>query len=255
MTAEPRKILVTGSSGSLGLPLVEAFLQDGHSVVGFDIARPVSAPGSKLGTEAALSSGGWRFVECDVSCPKSLEDAMAQVHDVCPFDVVINNAGLIYNSPLLSFQAGKLCMHDFEAWNRVLSGTLSSVFFVSAHCARQMVEAGRPGVIINISSICAEGNAGQAAYSAAKAGVNGMTVALAKELGSLGIRVAAIAPGFLDVASTRGALSEDALSRIRKSIPLRKLGHPRDLYHAIRFVIENEYFHGKVLDLDGGLTL
>src|SRR5207302_51691 len=145
--------------------------------------------------------------------------------------------------------------HDFEAWNKVLSATLSSVFFVSAHCARQMVAAGRPGVIINISSICAAGNAGQAAYSAAKAGVNSMTMALAKELGSLRIRVAAIAPGFLDTASTRRALSEDALGKIRKSIPLRKLGQPSHLYHAIKFIIENEYFHGKVLELDGGLTL
>lgn len=255
MTGASRKVLVTGSSGSLGSHLVEAFLQDGHSVVGFDVTHPASALGPESGTAAALSSEAWRFVECDVSCPNSVEQALARVHDVCPFDVVINNAGLIYNSPLLSFQAGKLCMHDFEAWNRVLSATLSSVFVVSAHCARQMVEAGRPGVIINISSICAEGSVGQVAYSAAKAGVNGMTVALAKELGSLGIRIAAIAPGFLDAVSTRRALSEDALSRIRKSIPLRKLGHPRHLYHAIKFVIENEYFNGKVLNLDGGLTL
>jgi 3-oxoacyl-[acyl-carrier protein] reductase len=205
--------------------------------------------------EASFDPAPWRFVDCDVSDPASVERALTKVHDISPFDVVINNAGLIYNSPLLTFQDGKLCMHDFEAWNKVLAATLSSAFFVSAHCAQRMVAAGRSGVIINISSISADGNAGQAAYSAAKAGINGMTVALAKELGSLGIRVAAIAPGYLDTASTRRAVSENGLSRIRKSIPLQKLGNPSQLYHAIKFVIDNGYFHGKVLELDGGLTL
>jgi 3-oxoacyl-[acyl-carrier protein] reductase len=82
-----------------------------------------------------------------------------------------------------------------------------------------------------------------------------MTAALAKELGGLGIRIVAIAPGYFDTTSTRDAMSEEALSKIRKSIPLKKLGDARQLYHAIKFVIENEYFHGKVLNLDGGLTL
>ncbi len=250
-----RKILVTGSSGSLGTHLVEAFLEDGHSVVGFDLIHPAAAPGSASGAATTFSPEAWRFVECDVSNPAQVEQALTKVKEITPFDVVINNAGLIYNSPLLSFQAGKLHMHDFAAWNKVLSATLSSAFFICAHCAQQMVAAGRPCVIINISSICAEGNAGQAAYSAAKAGINGMTAALAKELGALGIRIAAIAPGYLDTASTRHAMSEEALSRIRKSIPLKKLGNPHQLYHAIKFVIENEYFHGKVLELDGGLTL
>lgn len=255
MTEAPRKVLVTGSSGSLGTHLVEAFLRDGHSVVGFDIMPPASGQETESGEKVTFGSEAWRFVKCDVSRPDSVERALASVQDVCPFDVVINNAGLIHNSPLLSFQGGKLCMHDFEAWNRVIAATLSSVFFVSAHCAQQMVVARKPGIIINISSICAQGNAGQVAYSAAKAGVDSMTMALAKELGTLGIRVAAIAPGFLDTASTHLALSEEALSRIQKSIPLRKLGDPHHFYHAIKFVIENEYFHGKVLHLDGGLSL
>jgi 3-oxoacyl-[acyl-carrier protein] reductase len=239
----------------LGIELAGCFLRDGYAVVGLDIAPPDPSSLPQLGPESSPNPDAWRFVQCDVADPKSIEQALAKVKDLCPFDVVVNNAGSIYNSPLLTFQAGKLSMHDFEAWNKVLSNTLSSAFVVSAHCARQMVAAGRAGVIVNISSICAAGNAGQAAYSAAKAGVNAMTVALAKELGPLRIRVAAIAPGFLDTASTRRALSEQALEKIRKSIPLGKMGQPAHLYHAIKFVIENEYFHGKVLELDGGLTI
>jgi 3-oxoacyl-[acyl-carrier protein] reductase len=233
--------LVTGSSGNLGSHIVDAFAKEGHTVVGFDLAQPASLP------------EGVTFVECDVSSPTSVESAVARTDR--PFDVVINNAGLIYSAPLLSFQGGTLSIHDFDAWNKVLSATLSSAFYVSAHTAKGMVAAAKRGVIINISSICAEGNAGQAAYSAAKAGVNGMTVALAKELGAMGIRVAAIAPGFFDTPSTHRAVGEDAITRIRKSIPLKRLGSPGQLVHAIKFIIDNEYFHGKVLDLDGGLTI
>src|SRR5258706_6692327 len=196
MSGTPGRVLVTGSSGSLGTYLVRSLLEDGYTVAGFDIAPPApaeSAPGT-----AGPGKAAWRFVECDVSNPDAVEKSLAEAQDMWPFDVVINNAGLIYNSPLLAFRDGKLSVHDFAAWNKVLSVTLSSAFYVSAHCARQMVAAGRPGVIINISSVCAEGNIGQAAYSAAKAGVNGMTAALAKELGSLGIRIPAIEPRFLD---------------------------------------------------------
>jgi 3-oxoacyl-[acyl-carrier protein] reductase len=153
VTGPLRKVLVTGSSGSIGTHLVEAFLRDGHAVVGFDVARPTLSAGSGSRMEASLDPAPWRFVDCDVSDPTSVERALTKVHDISPFDVVINNAGLIYNSPLLTFQEGKLCMHDFEAWNKVLAATLSSAFFVSAHCAQRMVAAGRPGVIINISSI------------------------------------------------------------------------------------------------------
>jgi len=169
--------------------------------------------------------------------------------------MVVNNAGLIYNSPLLAFKAGELLLHDFDAWQRVLAATLSSAFYVSAHCAKKMIASGRRGCIVNISSICAAGNVGQAAYSAAKAGINAITVSLSKELGPLGVRVAAIAPGFFDTDSTRRAVSEEALSRIKKAIPLQKLGDPDQLYHAIRFIEKNGYFHGKVLELDGGLSL
>jgi 3-oxoacyl-[acyl-carrier protein] reductase len=250
-----RRVLVTGSSGNLGSSICESFLQDGYSVVGVDIAQPSPSVDGTAPTPESSARSAWRFVACDLGDPASVKEALADAHSQGSFDIVVNNAGVIYNSPLLKFEGGQLSVHDADAWKLVLSGTLSSTFYVSAHCARAMVAAGNAGTIVNISSICAAGNAGQAAYSAAKAGVNAMTVTLAKELGPMGIRVAAIAPGFFDTDSTRRALSKDALSRIRKAIPLQKLGKPSQLYHAIRFIADNGYFHGKVLELDGGLTL
>jgi len=231
-------------------------LRDGYSVVGLDKAQPHRSTQEEAALPAHdATRGSWKFIECDLGDPARVEEVLAGAHSEGPFDVVVNNAGVIYNSPLLRFESGQLSVHDVGAWALVLSGTLSSAFYVSAHCARKMVASGRQGTIINISSICAAGNVGQAAYSAAKAGVNAMTASLSKELGPLGIRVAAIAPGFFDTESTRRALSKDALSRIKKAIPLQKLGEPGQLHHAIRFIIDNGYFHGKVLELDGGLTL
>ena len=246
MSEPSQKVLITGSSGAFGNYLVDAFLQDGWSVTGIDRATTGNAHDSR---------GAWNFIECDITDQQTIAGPLSGAQDTGPFDVVINNAGLIYSAPLLAFEGGALRLHDFDAWNKVLAATLSSAFYVSAHCAYRMVTSGKSGVIINISSICAEGNVGQAAYSAAKAGVNAMTVSLSKELGSLGIRVAAIAPGFFDTASTRRAMSEEALRKIRKSIPLGRLGEPRHLYHAVKFIIDNGYFHGKVLELDGGLTI
>jgi len=118
-----------------------------------------------------------------------------------------------------------------------------------------MIENKGGGVIINISSISAYGNSGQSAYSAAKGALNSMTISQAKELGVFGIRVAAIAPGFIDTPSTLKAMGEDGLKKIRKSIPVRRLGLVSEVCHAVIFIVENQYFTGAVLNLNGGLSI
>lgn len=248
MSGTARRVLVTGSSGNLGRQLTAHFLAVGDAVVGYDTTPPAAAPSD--------GEGEWRFTACDLADPAAVEEALAaELSEHGPFDVVINNVGLIHSAPLISFVNGRLAHHDFESWNRVLSVTLSATFYVSALCAEALVKTRRRGAIVNISSISAAGNAGQVAYSAAKAGINALTVALSKELGPLGVRVVAIAPGFLDTESTREALTEDALSRIREAVPLRRLGTPAELCHAVEFVVANEYFDGKILELDGGLRI
>lgn len=244
------KVLLTGSSGSLGSFLAQSLLKDGEIVLGIDSKMPSSEFVASLTEQQSLN---WRFCQCDLTNPDAIVTALDE-NGMIP-DAVINNAGLLYSAPLLRFDGGKLTPHGAADWNKAIGINLDAVFYVLAQCAHKMVMGGKKGVIINISSISAEGNVGQAAYSAAKAGVNAITAVAAKELGSFGIRVAAIAPGFFDTESTRKAVSEDALARIRKTVPLGRLGHPKHFYHAVRFVLENDYFHGKVLELDGGLTL
>ena len=132
---------------------------------------------------------------------------------------------------------------------------LSSVFYCSVNVVEQMINKRIKGVIINISSISANGNADQSAYSAAKAGVNALTAVWSRELGAFGIRTASIAPGFFETESTHKALNDKIIEKIKSEIPLRKLGKPEELAKAVRFIIENDYFNGKILELDGGMVL
>jgi len=110
-------------------------------------------------------------------------------------------------------------------------------------------------VIVNISSISASGNEGQTAYSAAKAGVDAMTVTWAKELGRWGIRCNAVAPGFIGTESTRQALKQDVVERIRASTPLRRLGEAQEVALAVAALVENDFMNGVVLRVDGGLRI
>ena len=239
-----RSVLVTGAAGEIGEYLVGQFLREGWTVCGLD-QKPRQDDGANL----------W-FQECDLSNAADAEEKIEVFHErLGAFDVVVNCAGLIANSPLISFVEGRLIHHDFDLWNRVLSSCLSSAFYVTACTVAKMVSAGRKGVIINISSICSHGNPGQAAYSAAKAGMNGLTAALAKELGPMGIRVVALAPGYFDTSSTRNHVPVSKLKQIKAAVPLRRLGKVEEIGTAVGFILSNEYLNGTAIELDGGLVL
>jgi len=241
------RVLVTGVAGSIGAPLAAHFLARGDEVTGLDVREPVLPP--------ATDSKLFDFAACDLSSEGEVEATLAPRLSQGPYDVAVNNVGLIYSALTVGMSEGRPAVHSFSDWRRVIDVTLSSTFFVSSLCGKAMIEAGANGVIVNMSSICAAGNRGQAAYSAAKAGMNALTATLAKELGPFGIRVAAIAPGFMNTESTRGAVPEKQLRATVNRIPLGRLGEVSELISAVDFVIQNGYFTGKVLELDGGLTL
>lgn len=236
---------MTGAAGEIGARLVDEFLKDGWIVCGLDMKRPVNG-----------ERPGFSFQECDLADGADTEKKLEIFHErFGAFDVVINCAGLIANSPLISFVEGRLVHHDFALWNNVLASCLSSAFHVSACTVLKMAAAGKRGVVVNISSVCSRGNAGQVAYSAAKAGLNGFTAALARELGAFGIRAVAIAPGYIDTASTRANVSAAKLREIKNSVPLKRLGRIEEAIAAVKFVVANEYVNGTVLALDGGQVL
>jgi 3-oxoacyl-[acyl-carrier protein] reductase len=129
------------------------------------------------------------------------------------------------------------------------------VFYVTGCVVQQMLATRTSGVVVNISSVAASGNAGQSAYSAAKAGVNALTSTWAKELGPMGIRFAAVAPGFTQTEAMQRGLSEAMLKETIRKVPLRRLGTPDEIAQGVIAVIENDFFNGKVFELDGGLVL
>jgi len=239
------KILVTGIAGEIGGYIACEYIKKNWIVSGLD---------KKVMDESA--NIGLVFRQCDLtSFQETAEKIDELVETVGPFDVVVNCAGLIANSPLISFSDGQLICHDFKLWEAVIASCLSSAFYTTACTVKHMLEARKKGVIINISSICAAGNPGQAAYSAAKAGLNGLTRALAKEIGPLGIRVVGLSPGFFDTKSTKQNLSPEKLKNIKGAIPLKRLGQLDEIVSTIQYIIENEYINGKIIELDGGLVI
>lgn len=239
-------VLITGACGDLGSRLASHFLGRGHRVLGLDVAP---APPPSLAAHPRLS-----YAICDLADAAAASRAIEGfIVSHGPVRILINNLGLIFSAPAITFVDGQMQGHSTGEFDRVVAVSLNAAFYATIPCVRHMAAGG--GVIVNVSSISANGNPGQAAYSAAKAGINGLTASLAKELGPLGIRVAAIAPGFIDTASTRRAMPPEALAKIKRAVPLRRLGTPEEFVHAVQFVVENSYFTSSVLELDGGLTL
>ncbi len=204
----------------------------------------------------AAEHAGVRTVACDVSSAAAVAAAMEEYHaGDGAAHLLVNNAGILHSEPLVKLGPEGVETHDVASWERVIAADLTSVFLMTSHAVAEMVKTRTKGVVVNISSVTASGNAGQTAYAAAKAGVNALTATWAKELGPMGIRVVAVAPGYAGTDSTRAALSESALQEIVRRVPLRRLGLPSEIASGVLAVVENDFFHGKVFEIDGGLVL
>lgn len=249
MNVHGKKIIVTGGVRGLGRAMVDQLIAREAAVTVFDL------DGKGL-PELKAQQPAVNCVECDVSNYEQVVAATNQYHErFGAADVLINNAGILYSAPLVKITAAGIETHDAATWNKVLAADLSSVFYMTSCVVARMIATRTKGVIVNISSVSASGNAGQSAYSAAKAGVNALTAVWAKELGPMGIRVVAVAPGFTETDSTKEAVSETALRDIIKKVPLRRLGKPEEIAQGVLSVIGNDFFNGKVLELDGGLIV
>lgn len=249
MELQGKKVIVTGGVRGLGRAVVEKLLAKGAQVTIFDLDEGGLAEVQQQHTHVDC-------IVCDVSNYDHVVAATNHYHKCFgAADVLINNAGIIYSAPLFKFTADGIECHNVSKWQEVLATDLNSVFFMTLCIAEKMITTRTCGVIVNISSVAASGNAGQSAYSAAKAGVNALTATWAKELSPLGIRVAGVAPGFTETESTKQALSETVLRDVAKKIPLRRLGRAEEIADGVLSVITNDFFNGKTLELDGGLIL
>ncbi len=238
-------VVVAGGNGSIGRAVVAHFADGGQRVLTLDRSELAPEPRCQNLVSRTLDAADPAAVR------RALDDAIPHGEAI---GLLVNAVGLIWNEPLLSVRGGSFQPHGIETWRSVIESNLTAPFVVASAVVQRMVHTGG-GAVINFSSISARGNAGQAAYSAAKAGIEGLTRAMASELGPLGIRVNAIAPGFIDVPSTRAALTGDQLSAIADRTPSRRLGGVNDVIEAIEFLAGNTFVNGVVLDVNGGLGL
>ena len=237
--------LVTGASRGIGRAIAMALAHQGMKVVG----TATTDTGAVSISEALEPFAGSRGLCLNVNDVAGVDAAIDTiVKELGGLHVVVNNAGITRDT--LSMR-----MKD-DDWDAVLDTNLKAVFRVSRAAIRPMMKQ-RYGRIVNITSVVgASGNAGQANYAAAKAGVAGMTRSLARELGSRGITVNCVAPGFIETDMTK-ALSEVQTTALMAQIPLGRLGHAADIAHAVAFLASPQagYITGTELHVNGGMYM
>ena len=170
---------------------------------------------------------------------------------------LVNNAGILRDGLLVKKDrnTGAIIKLSDEQWDAVIGVNLSGATFMVREVAAKMAEEGhRPGVIVNMSSIARHGNRGQSNYVAAKASLAANTVTWAREFAPFGIRVGAIAPGMVETPMTQG-MHQKARDALVAAIPVGRIGLPEDIWLAVRFVMECDYFNARTIDVDGGLSM
>ncbi|GAB2611439.1 3-oxoacyl-ACP reductase FabG [Novilysobacter erysipheiresistens] len=236
--------LVTGASRGIGAAIADELAAQGATVIG----TATSEAGAKAIGER-LSAGGGHGRVLDVAAPDSittLVDAIGK--DIGAISILVNNAGITRDNLLMR-------MKD-EDWQAIIDTNLTSVFRTSKAVMRSMMKA-RRGRIVNIASVIGvTGNAGQANYAAAKAGIIAFSKSLAKEIGSRGVTVNVVAPGFIDTDMTR-ALPEDAKDAMLGQIALGRFGEPADIARAVAFLAgpSAAYITGETLHVNGGMYM
>jgi 3-oxoacyl-[acyl-carrier protein] reductase len=191
----------------------------------------------------------------NVADEAQVEATFAQIDaDFYGIDGLINNAGILRDGLLLKVKDGELVAKmPLQQFQSVIDVNLTGVFLCGREAAALMVKHGRKGVIINMSSVARAGNMGQTNYAASKAGVVAMTVTWARELGRYGIRVGAIAPGVIRTAMT-DAMKPEARERLEKMKPVGRLGEAAEIAHTAKYIFENDFFTGRVVEIDGGIS-
>jgi 3-oxoacyl-[acyl-carrier protein] reductase len=249
MKIKDSRILITGAANGIGKALAGSLSLKGANVAALDL--------SEVGLNELTQ--GCEFIRpycCDLTDSNAVSETIDLIiGELSGVDVLINSAGVMHSEPVVRFGNKGFVRHDPATWDQVIAINLTAVFVVTSRILEAMVSERTRGVVINFSSISAQGNAGQSAYSASKAGVEALTKTWAKEFGIFGIRAACISPGFIDTPATRAALDEETLKNWSRKTPLKRLGTVMETVAAVEMIIENDFFNGRVLNLDGGLVI
>jgi 3-oxoacyl-[acyl-carrier protein] reductase len=251
MDLRHKTVVVTGAGRGIGRAIALQLAQRGADVALFDLNEADLEATASLCSAESVQARRYRV---NVADEGEVSAAMARVAtDFGRLDGLVNNAGIVRDGLLIKVKDGAVVGRmSLDQWNAVIGVNLSGVFLCAREASAQMIELGNGGVIVNISSISRVGNAGQTNYSAAKAGVESMGVVWAKELARYGIRVGSVAPGFTHT-EILASMRPEVLNKLTAPVPLKRLGQPEEIAHAVVFIFENDFFTGRCLEVDGGL--
>jgi len=242
MRLENKKALITGALRGIGKTIADLFITEGAEIWGLDYKTPEDLP-----ERVEKAKGKLHWVTADLSELGAVDEKIeAAIKEAGGFDILVNNAGITKDS--LSFRM------SLQEWQKVIDINLSAAFLVARTVAHDMIRK-RAGSIVNMASVVGlHGNGGQANYSASKAGLVAVTKSLAQETASRGVRVNAVAPGYIATDMTAG-LPDKVKEAFLERIPLKRMGTAQDVANAVLFLAsdESEYITGQVLPVDGGM--
>jgi 3-oxoacyl-[acyl-carrier protein] reductase len=253
MELNGKTVLITGAARGLGAAIAEYLAGRGANLALVDLEH-----GAMDGVRARCEALGVdvRAYAANVATESDVVAVYDRVvADFGGLDASIANAGILRDGLLVKAKdkeiAGKLSIDD---WQAVIDVNLTGVFLCGREAAERMIRSGTRGCLINISSISRHGNFGQSNYSASKAGVASLTVVWAKELARHGIRSNAIAPGFVETDILK-SMKPEVLAKLAATVPVGRLGDPKEIAQTAAFLLENEYMNGRVIEIDGGQRL
>lgn len=256
MKLQDKTIVITGGGQGLGLTMAISFAQSGANIALIDLNEKQLQESVEQVISAGAKGIKVEYYLANVSKEGEVEKTFQRINEEFKgIDGLVNNAGILRDGMFVKAKDGvvikKMSLQNFQS---VIDVNLTGVFLCGREAAVHMIESGNQGVIINMSSIARGGNIGQTNYAAAKAGVVAMTTTWARELGRHGIRVGAIAPGVIRTAMT-DAMKPEMRDRLEKMKPVGRLGEAEEIAHTAKYIFENEFFTGRVIEIDGGLCM
>ncbi len=255
MQLSDMKIIVTGAAQGMGAHFARRLAEAGAQVAAGDVKEELLA---EL-VEATKGAKGKIFAKkLDVSNEADVGAFVEWAHGAMGgLNGLVNNAGILRDGLLVKKDrtTGAITKMTKDQWDAVIGVNLTgAVMMVRETVAKMVATEQKPGVIVNMSSVARHGNRGQSNYSSAKAALAAQSVTWSREFAPFGIRVNAVAPGMVETPMTQG-MNQKARDAIVASIPVGRIGVPEDLWLAVKFAIECDYFNGRVIDVDGGAAL
>jgi 3-oxoacyl-[acyl-carrier protein] reductase len=245
------KIIVSGGAQGMGRHFALRLAEAGAQVAIGDVNE------AGLDETVKASSGKVHAHKVNVADEGEVAKFVAWAHGAMGgLNALVNNAGILRDGLLVKKdrETGQVKTLTKEQWDAVIAVNLTGATLLARDVVAKMAETGQKGVVVNISSVARHGNRGQSNYTAAKSALAANTVTWAREFAPFGIRVGAVAPGMIETPMTQG-MNQKARDALVAMIPVGRIGVPEDIWQAVKFVLECDYFNGRCIDVDGGLAM